>query len=487
MQQLKPLGRDDRRIRAAQVGALLRWHRQNFSPADGRRGLSQAEVLGRMASLSADERLVPADTSSWSRLEQGRLLPTRERLGLFGQALDLSPVEVGGLLALAGLEPSGHQATSAPNLATDATPATDASGVPSAGSAEQRPAGMFGEGGMRPFLAEMLGFFLYRSLLPAAAGAGYLLYSLGITSTSIVMLYIGLALGLVVVQGFFKMQRASNLRDLVFLSVFFVLSTPLLQIPFLRMDHYGLYNLAPWAGAPFTIVLILSANLMVALVAALIFDLLWRWQYSGRGADKAYQRALWVAVPPMGFVYLWLVFASNSGSWISSAFILPIMAGVFALLTALRDQSVRLTEWDRRFLLWCSMLVTVVLTIFGAAGILAAYMQPSFLSLTGHTLLHSWAVDFTALGYPEHELVTRWRMGYAWNALTCITYLVIFLGGNLTVSIYRLGGGDPMAPTADIGELPAKGAEEPDTLRKRIKSLFGPGHLAGRPVRPEPA
>lgn len=442
-----------------------------------------------MAPLASDETVVPADTSSWSRLEQGRSLPTRERLELFGRALGLSPVEVDGLLLLAGFEPEDQRTAQKPDAVAEAPPPADEPVSQPPDPEEQRQAGMFGEGGIRPFLAEATGYFAYRSLLPAAAaaGAGYLLYSLGITSTWIVMLYIGIALGLVVFQGFLKVQRASNLRDLVFLSVFFVLSTPLLQVPFLRMDHYGLYNLAPWAGTPFTIVLILCANLMVALVAALGFDLLWRWQYSGQGADKAYQRALWVAAPPMGFVYLWLVMASNSGSWISSAFILPIMTGVFALLTALRDESVRLSEWDRRFLLWCSMLVTVVLTIFGAAGILAAYMQPSFLSLTGHTLLHSWAVDFTALGYPEHELATRWRMGYAWNALTCITYLVIFLGGNLTVSIYRLGGGDRMGPTADVGELPATVDEKPDALRKRVKSLFGPGRLAGLPLGPEPA
>ena len=117
---------------------------------------------------------------------------------------------------------------------------------------------------------------------------------------------------------------------------------------------------------------------------------------------------------------------------------------------------------------------------------LATYLQPSFASLQGHTLFHSWAVDFSALGYPEHELLTRWRMGFAWGALTTITYLVIVMGGTLVVSIYRLGGGDPSQPTADVGELPAGETAKTDTVRQRIKSLFGPGRLAGHPIRPEP-
>ena len=149
MQQWTPLDRDDRRVRAAQVGALLRWHRQNFSREDGRQGLSQAEVLGRMAPLSADERIVPADTSSWSRLENSVAPSSRERLELFGQSLGLSRVEIDGLL-LAGFEPAAQQMTAKPASAANA-PADD-------GEAEDRdlePAGrpdvgMFGEGASVP-------------------------------------------------------------------------------------------------------------------------------------------------------------------------------------------------------------------------------------------------------------------------------------------------------------------------------------------------
>ena len=102
------------------------------------------------------------------------------------------------------------------------------------------------------------------------------------------------------------MRRASNLRDLLFISLFFVLSTGLLQVPFVGMDPYGFYNLGNLAGTPLPIVLALTANLLVSLIASLMFDLLWRWQYSWRGAGKAWQRALWVVIPPMAFAYLWV-------------------------------------------------------------------------------------------------------------------------------------------------------------------------------------
>ena len=328
-----------------------------------------------------------------------------------------------------------------------------------------------------------------RFLLPGAAlgGAGYLLSSLGWTATWTLLLYIAAAIGLVALQGFFRMRRASNLRDLLFVSLFVILSTPLLQVPFTRMDNYGFYNLGILGGATLVLVIALCANLLVALIAALAFDLLWRWQYSGRGASKAYQRALWVAVPPLGFIYLWILSAANYGSWIGCAIILPIMAGVFAMLVVLRDESVRLTEWDRRFLLCCCMVITIILATFATGAGLAGYVQPSLLSITGHTLIHSWDISFAALGYPEQELTARYRMGYVWSAISCIAYLSIVLGGNLAATIYRLGGGHPPHPTADIGELPAAESSQPDSLRKRIKSLFDPGRLSGRPIYPEAA
>ena len=330
---------------------------------------------------------------------------------------------------------------------------------------------------------------ILRFLLPALAiaGGGYLLSSLGITVTWMLVLYIGLAMGLVVSQGLFKMRRAGNLRELLFVTLFIVLSTGLLQVPFIGMDPYGFYIWGePW-GIVLPILLSLMANLVVSLIASLMFDLLWRWQYSGRGADKAYMRSLWVAVPPMAFTYSWVLLTGNWGAWIGCSVMLTILAGVFAMLTVMRDETVKFTEWDRRFLLWCSMQITTVLAALGAVSIVVGYMDPSLLSLSGHTLIHPWEIDYAALGYSESELIARLRVGYVWNSITCISYLVIVIGSYVTLNIYRLGGGDPAVPTADVGELPAGTPRERTSRKERIKALLGPGGLAGYPLHPEPA
>ena len=90
---------------------------------------------------------MPADTSTWSRLKRGRNLPTRERLELFGRALNLSPVETDGLFLLAGFETDTQQKATNPSPETvEAAAASDAG--------EQAPdlrrleTGMFGERGL---------------------------------------------------------------------------------------------------------------------------------------------------------------------------------------------------------------------------------------------------------------------------------------------------------------------------------------------------
>ena len=133
------------------------------------------------------------------------------------------------------------------------------------------------------------------------------------------------------------------------------------------------------------------------------------------------------------------------------------------------------------------MQITILLTMLGAAVTVAGYLQPATQSLTGHELFHSWDISYAALGYSEQELIARLRVGATWNAATCISYMAMVLGGYLNLTIYRIDGGNPSVPTADIGELPAGESPQSDSLRKRIKSLFGPGRLSGRPIWPETA
>ena len=59
----------------------------------------------------------------------------------------------------------------------------------------------------------------------------------------------------------------------------------------------------------------INSSFQKCRTTSLGFDLLWRWQYSGRGARNAYQRALWVVVPPLAFVYGCLLLFSTTGAW----------------------------------------------------------------------------------------------------------------------------------------------------------------------------
>ena len=483
-----PVKGEVQKIRARQVGVLMRHYRSSFRAEDGRVGLTLENVLERMAEVN--QRYESSAPSTVSRWESGETMPRERRLQEFGAALNLSPHEIDGLVALAGIDTEfklqdAHAAgTALQRHEADAD-------APSTGSGRLTPenGGALGRPSVRSSLAQGLKEGIFRFLLPALAiaGGGYLLSSLGITETWMLMLYIGLAMGLVVSQGLFKMHRAGNLRELLFVTLFIVLSTGLLQVPFIGMDPYGFYIWGEPGGIVLPILLSLMANLVVSLIASLMFDLLWRWQYSGRGADKAYMRSLWVAVPPMAFTYSWVLLTGNWGAWIGCSVMLTILAGVFAMLTVMRDGTVKFTEWDRRFLLWCSMQITTVLAALGAVSIAVGYLDPSLLSLSGHTLIHPWEIDYAALGYSESELIARLRVGYAWNSITCISYLVIVIGSYVTLNIYRLGGGDPAVPTADVGELPPGTSRERTSRKERIKALLGPGGLAGYPLHPEPA
>ena len=96
------LNNDAQKIRAKQVGVLMRHYRSSFPAGDGRTGLTLENVLERMA--KANQRYENSAPSTVSRWESGATMPKRRRLQEFGAALNLSPHEIDGLLALAGID-----------------------------------------------------------------------------------------------------------------------------------------------------------------------------------------------------------------------------------------------------------------------------------------------------------------------------------------------------------------------------------------------
>ena len=172
--------------------------------------------------------------------------------------------------------------------------------------------------------------------------AGYFLASLGWNNTFMLAVYVAVTMCLLTVQGFLRLRRSDDLGELLFVTVFFQLSVPVLHAPLTRMDAYGLYSIGDFAGTSIPFTLSLIANLLVATVAALMFNILYRWQYSGpAGGKSVYSRTSWIVLPPIAFVYAFLLAFSNSGFWIIGLGLFTLLAGVFTTLVVLRDKDVR--------------------------------------------------------------------------------------------------------------------------------------------------
>ena len=93
--------------RPVQVGFLMKCYRESAPGKDGRKGVSQSELLSMMAAIDPAYGRI-ASHSVVSRWESGETVQTVERLETFGAALGLTEETVEGLILLAGLSP-GYQ------------------------------------------------------------------------------------------------------------------------------------------------------------------------------------------------------------------------------------------------------------------------------------------------------------------------------------------------------------------------------------------
>ena len=59
--------------------------------------------------------------------------------------------------------------------------------------------------------------------------------------------YVAVAMCLLTVHGFLRLRRSDDLGELLFVTVFFQLSIPVLHAPLTRMDAYGLYSIGDFA------------------------------------------------------------------------------------------------------------------------------------------------------------------------------------------------------------------------------------------------
>ena len=317
--------------------------------------------------------------------------------------------------------------------APNSVPTPRAEGVAGASAAESTPS----------VLRSAFRFGLLRVVpLGVCMVSGYALSFYGWNNAWLPTAYVAFALGIVLAQGFLLPDREAPLREFFWVSLFFLLTTPLLQFASIHMDHYNFHTIGDLAGTQMPYMLALLVNLVIAGKAGLMFQLLWRWQYSGdSGESSTLRRAGSVALPPVISVYAVVVIITNISVSIQLAVLLPVLGAVFTALLVLRDPAFNPSERDRLFLLWITSVLAIVSTTLGIVAILAIYLSPNIPSvLADHNLLRSWEIDLAALGFIREEALGLLNLGYMWHAIWVFAYMFFAVGGRLIVSIYRIGG-----------------------------------------------
>ncbi len=480
--------RDAKWSRAAQVGMLMRAYRETFPLGNGRYGLTQASLLERMSEVNGQyaERYSHVTVSRW---ESGSTLPTLNRLQDFGDALNLAPTEVRGLLALAGFrEAAGGNGDRKFTDWTDTAveegsdlepqPVPMSNGEYASSAGDGRSAVDTTPGSLVPDMGSIIRYLSYKCVLTGVciAVGGYALAAFGWNNTWMPMLYVAAAMCLVVSQGLLHRRSPHDLGEFYSTAVFFLLSTFLLQSAVVRMDPYGFYTFNDYAGTHIPFLLALEVNLALASVAGLAFHLLRQWQYSrDQGRTNGLRRAVAVTLPPTLFTYVAIVILSNISLWIQLIMVLPPLAGAFVVLLVLRDTEVRPNARDRRFSLVTVVVVVAVMGTVGAAVVAAIYLAPNTPSvLPDHNWWTSWEVDFGQLGYPQEEALERLNRGYLWHGLATFFYMVLVVGGVVIASIYRIGKDDG-AMAAAPGSVPTKSVyQRVPAWTRRVGSAFSP-------------
>ena len=238
--------RDVLKYRAVQVGFVMRSYREAFLREDGRRGLTQEELLKKMGQVDDTyaQRFSHATVSRW---ESGTTRPTAGRITVFGQALGLSETEIAGMILLGGLAPDFK---SAGNFIGNVEYEPSDTEFISDWHDEQL-SGESAKGSLK-LLRDLVGFLVLKCLPLGLliAGLGYALSFLDWSVAWTPVAYTGLVVGLVLAVGFIFPNNSVPMREFFWVSMFLVLTTPLLQFAPIVMDHYNFYRIGSFAGTP---------------------------------------------------------------------------------------------------------------------------------------------------------------------------------------------------------------------------------------------
>ena len=241
--------------------------------------------------------------------------------------------------------------------------------------------------------------------------------------------YVAFVAGLVLAQGFLLPDRGAPLREFFWVSLFFLLTTPLLQFASTRVDHYNFHAIGDLADTQMPYMLALLLNLVIAAAAGLMFQLLWKRQYSDDSdGSSPLRRAAWVALPPVISVCAVVVVITNISVSIQLAVLMPVLGAVFAALLVLRDPAFIPSERDRLFLFSTTSVLAMISAVLGIVAMLAIYVSPDLPRvLPDHNLLRSWEIDFAKLGLSREEALDGLNLGYMWHAIWVFAFMFFWL------------------------------------------------------------
>lgn len=430
-------------VKMRQVGMVLRGYRQAA-------GLSQD---GLRDVLVDDSRYTgPRDRSTLSNYERGQTMPgegfLREFLAILGPVLEEKGVKIDAmdldhLLYIAGY--SSQVETDVSDLRSNVKVVRDGQerlreGVE--GLSERVSSSLSIEERLKDAAVKMIPPALY------VATVGYLIDALGLVRSWVIMAYVVVGFGIVVGTPLLRRLgtgRQDRVGDLFFVSAFLLMSSPLLQGAFTRMDHYGFHTLSELTGRAVPFMLAMVVNLVLSLVATAIFNVLRNWLAGENRSLRPIVRALAATVPPVIFLYTNVLLFCNPGMWLYFSTTFATMGAGFVALLAFRDPYLRLDVHDT-WMVKATFALILTVAVFWAWGTFASYVQPSGVASGDHNLLvfsdgnsagfETVTPDYAErLGYPVSEYVSRTQFGMIWMSVATGLYLVVVLGSAVLSAI----------------------------------------------------
>ena len=256
---------------------------------------------------------------------------------------------------------------------------------------------------------------------------------------------------------------------LLFVSLLVMLNTHLFITLAAGIDQYSLYTAdssvsqpypAALAQSPYPALLTLAFNVLLSLLAYVVYRLIWRYFTSPRATSSEgpernpfQQNAVALAIPVFIAMAPSLALCYTN---LKPYFVIvgALIAIVLCIVGALKDPAVNLDSSTRGY--WFNVSVAAIFVMMTLAVVVTLYFQ--FIPAEPPTGNLLWSLGWNL--YPLEEFEPRARGGMLLFGLVSLAYMVAVLGGVLLATLHppRIGQQAP-APDSEPDPLPrASGA-----------------------------